>query len=120
LKILLVKLNVLVPTSDEPKELLLVREMLEIGALLAIRMQEIDAFERYIAQLKTLYADTKAQQSPRMYMILGLNLLRLLAQSKISEFHTELEAIGSKQLKNLYINHPVTIEQALMEGLVLV
>jgi CSN8/PSMD8/EIF3K family len=55
-------------------------------------------------------------ESPRMFMLLGLNLLRLLAQTRISEFHTELEAIGSHNLKNVYINHPVSIEQALMEG----
>ena len=49
-------------------------------------------------------------ESPRMFMLLGL------AQTRISEFHTELEAIGSQNLKNVYINHPVSIEQALMEG----
>jgi hypothetical protein len=43
-------------------------------------------------------------------------LLRLLAQGRISEFHTELEAIGSQHLKNIYISHPIAIEQALMEG----
>jgi hypothetical protein len=55
-------------------------------------------------------------ESPRMYMLLGLNLLRLLAEVRYSEFHTELETIGSTNLKNVYINHPVQIEQALMEG----
>ena len=47
---------------------------------------------------------------------LGLNLLRLLAQGRISDFHIELEAIGSQHLKNIYISHPIAIEQALMEG----
>jgi 26S proteasome regulatory subunit N12 len=51
-----------------------------------------------------------------MYTILGLNLLRLLAQNKISEFHTELELIDPEQLSNIYIKHPIQIEQCLMEG----
>jgi 26S proteasome regulatory subunit N12 len=97
---------------------------LEIGALLSIRTQDIPSFERYMAQLKAFYREIKyftlirdlIPESPRMYMLLGLNLLKLLAEVKYSEFHTELESIGSKNLKNIYINHPVSIEQALMEG----
>jgi 26S proteasome regulatory subunit N12 len=51
-----------------------------------------------------------------MYMLLGLNLLRLLAQNKIAEFHTELELIDPEALTNLYIKHPIQVEQCLMEG----
>jgi len=52
-----------------------------------------------------------------MYTILGLNLLRLLAQNKISEFHTELELIDAEQLQNnIFIKHPIQIEQCLVEG----
>ncbi|KAJ3216772.1 hypothetical protein HDU67_008949 [Dinochytrium kinnereticum] len=52
-----------------------------------------------------------------MYTYLGLNLLRLLAQNRISEFHTELEVIEPEQLSaNIYIKHPLQIEQCLMEG----
>ncbi|KAJ3271961.1 hypothetical protein HDV01_006095 [Terramyces sp. JEL0728] len=93
-------------------------EALEIGAILSIRTKDIQSFERYLAQLKTFYREfaTIIPESPRMFMLLGLNLLRLLAQVRISEFHTELENIGSLHLKNIYINHPVSIEQALMEG----
>lgn len=43
-------------------------------------------------------------------------MLALLSQSRLSEFHTELEAIGAVNIKNIYINHPVAIEQSLMEG----
>jgi 26S proteasome regulatory subunit N12 len=93
---------------------------LEIGALLSIKQQQVDSFERYIIQLKTFYSQKylilTRPESPRMYMLLGLNLLRLLAQGKYSEFHVELESIPSKELKNIYINHPLMIEQSLMEG----
>ena len=54
--------------------------------------------------------------SPRMYSLLGLNLLRLLSQNKIAEFHTELELIDHASLSNIYIKHPIQLEQCLMEG----
>ncbi|KAI8901493.1 COP9 signalosome [Globomyces pollinis-pini] len=118
LKLLLANLGLLLPNTKDQKELLLVRETIEMGALLAVRTHDVNAFERYIAQLFTFYRDYKnaIPESPRMYMLLGLNLLRLLSQTRLSEFHTLLETIGSTNLKNLYIQHPVQIEQALMEG----
>ena len=60
---------------------------------------------------------TQLPPSQRLYPLLGLNLLRLLAQNKIAEFHTELELIDPDVLsKNVYIKHPLQIEQCLMEG----
>ena len=55
--------------------------------------------------------------SPQMYPLIGLNLLRLLSQNRIAEFHTALENIDPEQLlENDYIKHPVHLEQYLMEG----
>lgn len=52
-----------------------------------------------------------------MYPLIGLNLLRLLSQSKIAEFHTEIETLDIDViLTNIYIKHPVQVEQCLMEG----
>jgi hypothetical protein len=51
-----------------------------------------------------------------MYCLLGLDLLRLLSQNRISEFHTALERIEPSQLSNVYIKHPIQLEQWLMEG----
>ena len=91
-------------------------------------------------------------ESSFKYQLLGLNLLRLLAQNKLADFHTvsregtddlfilshderaigkmylyehiimfpllqELELLPPKDLhQNVYIKHPVSIEQYLMEG----
>jgi 26S proteasome regulatory subunit N12 len=115
LKLNLAKLNLYFPTQNQ-KEVLLSREVLEIGALISVKEVKIEEFERFIIQLKPFYSVDFVPESPRKFMLLGLNLLCLLSQGKMSEFHTELEAIGSKQLKNVYIDHPVLIEQALMEG----
>jgi 26S proteasome regulatory subunit N12 len=54
--------------------------------------------------------------SPEEYPILGLNLLRLLVQNRIAEFHTELELLPAKALENLCIKHAVELEQSFMEG----
>merc|ERR1711988_968374 len=101
------------------QELLLAREILEHGALLSVRMHDIPSFERHVAQLKVYYNDfsTKLPPSQRQYPILGLNLLRLLAQNRVAEFHTELELIPSAlQQSNIYIKYPAQLEQHIMEG----
>ncbi|KAI9209113.1 COP9 signalosome [Polychytrium aggregatum] len=121
LKIQLTGLSFLIPGQQQPneKEVLLAREVLEIGAQWSIKTGNITAFERYISQLQTYYHDhgPKLPPSQRQYPLLGLNLLRLLSQGKIAEFHTELEMIDPKQLEsNIYIKHPLQIEQWLMEG----
>lgn len=52
-----------------------------------------------------------------MYALLGLNLLRLLSQNRLSDFHTALEAIEPDQLQNnAFIKQAVDLEQFLMEG----
>ena len=49
--------------------------------------------------------------------LLGLNLLCLLAQNRVAEFHTELERLPANEIdNNVYIRHPVSLEQNIMEG----
>ncbi|KAJ1564223.1 hypothetical protein HK096_009056 [Nowakowskiella sp. JEL0078] len=136
LKVLLTKLSFLsVSPSANTRELLLCRmffnsandffslyllkgEILETGAQWSTKANDILAFERYISQLKTYYSDYGSilPPSPFVYPLLGLNLLRLLAQNRISEFHTELELIKPEEQTNKFISHPIEIEQCLMEG----
>ena len=44
------------------------------------------------------------------------NLLRLLVQNRIAEFHTELELISPEVHKNVYVNYAIELEQCIMEG----
>ncbi len=107
------------PTQTQQQELSLAREILEHGALLSIKTMDIPSFERYVAQLKVYYTDCAAHlpESQRQFPILGLNLLRLLAQNRIAEFHTELEQIPmALQHTNVYIKFPAQLEQHIMEG----
>lgn len=83
-----------------------------------------------IALLQGLLPD-----SPFQYQLLGLNLLCLLSQvlnkvsvryihpsillsqNRVAEFHTELERLPAKEVQNnVYIKHPVSLEQYIMEG----
>ncbi len=60
---------------------------------------------------------TKLPESAQMYPLLGLNLLFLLSQNRVAEFHIELELLPvDKILNNVYIKHPVSLEQYIMEG----
>ncbi|QRW01624.1 eukaryotic translation initiation factor 3 subunit K [Ceratobasidium sp. AG-Ba] len=75
-------------------------------------------FDRYFAQLQTFYTDYAGtlSSSPREAPLQGLNLLRLLTQNRIAEFHTTLEGLPASSLTNAYIQHPVNLERWLMEG----
>lgn len=122
LKIHLLSLSFL-PTGNNEAEmdsrpLLIARSMLEIGAFWSLECGDVFSFERYVAQLKSYYFDYSGilKESDYMYTILGLNLMRLLAQNRLGEFHTELEVFPPDQLRNVYLKKPVTLEQFLMEG----
>lgn len=104
--------------EETKQQLLISREILENAALWSVKQKDIPSFERYIAQLKTYYYDyaEKIPASTQQYPILGLNLLRLLAKNKLDEFHIELELIPLDKHTNIYIKHPVQLEQYMMEG----
>uniref|UniRef100_A0ACB8FTD1 26S proteasome non-ATPase regulatory subunit 8 n=1 Tax=Sphaerodactylus townsendi TaxID=933632 RepID=A0ACB8FTD1_9SAUR len=94
-------------------------DILEIGAQWSILKKDIPSFERYMAQLKCYYFDYKDElpESAYKHQLLGLNLLFLLSQNRVAEFHTELERLPAKDIQtNVYIKHPVSLEQYLMEG----
>lgn len=110
------------PTSNtiaSKQELILARDILEIGVQWSIEAKDIPSFERYMAQLKCYYFDYHSQlpESSFKYQLLGLNLLFLLSQNRVAEFHTELELLPAEHIQNdVYIRHPLSIEQYLMEG----
>jgi len=123
LKIALTELGLPLPgaKAEEPhiqKELSLAREILEHAVLFSVKVKDIPAFERYFAQVKPYYYDYAKYlpSSQRQFSILGLNLLRLLAQNRIAEFHAELELLPLENHQNVHIKHPIMIEQYIMEG----
>ena len=92
---------------------------MEIGVEYSVALGDVEAFERYMAMLKTYYMDyaDKLEESPKKYELLGLNLLRLLSQNETAKFHTELELLDPSTIQeNPYISCPVKLEQDIMEG----
>eukprot|EP01147_Barroeca_monosierra_P000474 gene474-3805_t len=121
MKIALTEISFFPTENDQLKtrELVLARDSLEIGALYAIRLKDPETFERYLKQLKVYYFDytESLPKSSFMYELLGLDLLHLLSQNRIADFHTALERLDTNLLhNNPYIRHPVELEQYLMEG----
>ncbi|KAK4744906.1 hypothetical protein SAY87_011218 [Trapa incisa] len=122
LKVMLTEFKSLPPlfekTPNTTHELTLAREVYEHAVILSVKMEDQDAFERDFCQLKPYYTDAcdRILPSPQEYPILGLNLLRLLVQNRIAEFHTELELLSPSALENPCIKHAVELEQSFMEG----
>ncbi len=101
------------------KELLLARNVLEIGANYSIACEDIAAFESYMSQLQTYYTDYAGvlAESAFKYELIGLDLLRMLSQNRIADFHVALEKLPADVLqKDPYIRNPVLLEQFIMEG----
>jgi len=100
------------------EEQLLARDALELACYLSIRRDDLQGFERHVAQLKMYYNDHQQNLKPseHMHPILGLYLLHLLAADRIGEFHTELELIPVDDYENQFIKQPIQLERYLMEG----
>merc|ERR1711862_605915 len=113
------KIDFAVSQPENEKEMLIMREVFEIGAQYCVATKDAPSFERYMSMLKSIYTDQSKTlpESSRMYELLGLNLLFLLSQNRLSDFHTELELLPPEiLLGNPYIENPVQLEQFIMEG----
>uniref|UniRef100_A0A2K6PV96 26S proteasome non-ATPase regulatory subunit 8 n=1 Tax=Rhinopithecus roxellana TaxID=61622 RepID=A0A2K6PV96_RHIRO len=113
LKLVLLELNFLPTTGTKltKQQLILARDILEIGASGA-------SYARTSPPSSATWPSPSAlPESAYMHQLLGLNLLFLLSQKRVAEFHTELEWLPAKDIQtNVYIKHPVPLEQYLMEG----
>jgi 26S proteasome regulatory subunit N12 len=123
-KLSLLKLNALIPSEDSsPEHLTQAREVLELGAFVSIRLRDTEAFTRYYQQLQPFYALTsRSKRHSNESKVTGLYLLLLLSMGDYAGFHTVLEGLEMghevKQSvgENEFIQYPVRLEQALMEG----
>eukprot|EP00927_Polykrikos_kofoidii_P027489 TRINITY_DN2415_c0_g2_i1.p1 TRINITY_DN2415_c0_g2~~TRINITY_DN2415_c0_g2_i1.p1 ORF type:complete len:324 (+),score=60.13 TRINITY_DN2415_c0_g2_i1:83-973(+) len=104
--------------GEAASEVLLARDTLELACFLSIRRDDLQGFERHVAQLKMYYNVNQqgVQPSEQKHAIIGMYLLHLLASDRIGEFHTELELIPVDDYTNVYIKQPIQLERYLMEG----
>mmetsp|Transcript_3574 Transcript_3574/g.7102 ORF Transcript_3574/g.7102 Transcript_3574/m.7102 type:complete len:259 (+) Transcript_3574:53-829(+) len=93
---------------------------LELGVLLSVVDEDLDAFARNLSQLKPYYAALSSfASSPatdRKCHVLGLNLMHLLVDNRLSEFHAELELLTENEANTPYVSFPITLERQLMVG----
>ncbi|TKR78163.1 hypothetical protein L596_019017 [Steinernema carpocapsae] len=92
------------------------RDVFEIDALYAVVRSDLDAFENAISVVHSFYESQK-DNSVNKYLMIGLDLMYLLASNNLSGFHMLLEQIDQNvQQSNPFIQTPVKLEQSLMEG----
>lgn len=129
-KLELIKHNLLVPlvantgNLDQINDLKIAERILEIGALSALLTNDNGAFERFFASLAPFYGSRKLHAQPEINTdttkIISLNLVYLLSQGLISDFHVHLETIFNSPQYNIekdkYLAFPVLLERNLMEG----
>jgi 26S proteasome regulatory subunit N12 len=70
------------------------RDLLELSALVSMRQNDIDGFERSLAQLQPFGGLGGSRLGPAL---VGLHLLLLLSRNEIARFHTTLEMLASEQ-----------------------
>jgi 26S proteasome regulatory subunit N12 len=128
-KLALLHLNALVPSEKaQPQHLALASAVLELGALISIKLRDTDAFTRYFQQLQPFYTlpaerwgNRPSGRQNNQSKVTGLYLLLLFSVGDYAGFHTVLEGLemssGKEQIdRDEFIQYPVRLEQALMEG----
>lgn len=101
-----------------PGSVSLAASALELGVLLSVADGDLDAFARNISQLKPYYSalQSSAPATQRKCHVLGLNLMNLLVDNRLSEFHAELELLTEEEASTPYVSFPITLERQLMVG----
>jgi hypothetical protein len=96
--------------------------ILEYSALLAVRIRDTAAFERYLSQLQPFWSLPAAKDSLRPTLT-GLHLLLLLSRNEIGAFHTQLERLTSSHhpeeaalMQSPLVQFVTELETWLMEG----
>ena len=109
--------------DSTPELIALAATALELGVLLSVADDDLDAFARNISQLKPYYAALSSfsaiganATTERKSHVLGLNLMHLLVDNRLSEFHAELELLSEEDARTPYVLFPITLERQLMVG----
>ena len=113
-----------IPTGGQTapiESITLAANALELGVLLSVADDDLDAFARNYSQLKPYYAilsssanDTTTTE--RKCHVLGLNLMHLLVDNRLSEFHAELELLTEADATSPYVTFLIILERQLMVG----
>lgn len=82
--------------------------ILEIGAFHSLRCGNLKAYQQYNSSLQPFYS-SHLPASPNRPVTLGLELLALLSEGKLTEFHTVLEGLDPRTLEDVFVRLPVDL-----------
>ena len=104
-------------TKEAQQERKFIAQMLTSAVLLAAKTQEDDLFKTSVQQLRALYNDyPDCSTTETKCQVMGLNLLRLLADDQLASFHCELELLSAEELCSAPVAFATTLAQSLSEG----
>lgn len=121
IKLLLIQFNTTAGTAlrndESAAEIAAAVDALESFIVHSVKSKDDAAFGRYFSQLRSFYSMTTLGATPNQPKVLGLNLLRLLVDNRLAEFHSELELVPQECVSSPFIRFPVGLERSLMEGM---
>lgn len=89
---------------------------LECGVLLSIVEGDLEAFGRFLALLLPYYG-TNSDATANRHLVLGLHLMHLLVEHRLSEFHSVLELLDEREVSSIpVLSYPVGLERQLQVG----
>ncbi len=103
-------------TTNAEAERNLAIEIYELSVLLSILSKDKQAFLRSISKVRAFYASGFGLASANASIMLGLNLLYLLVENKLADFHLELELLAEVQLAHPNVLFCSKLEQHLTVG----
>jgi 26S proteasome regulatory subunit N12 len=107
-------LNTNSASADAERQLAL--EVYEQSVFLSILSKDKQAFQRNISTIRSFYSSGYGQGSANYSVMLGLNLLYLLVENKLSDFHCELELLSEEQRAHTHVSFCTQLDQHLTVG----
>eukprot|EP00622_Pseudochattonella_farcimen_P007610 FR743632.1.p1 GENE.FR743632.1~~FR743632.1.p1 ORF type:complete len:261 (+),score=37.73 FR743632.1:74-856(+) len=101
------------PTAAQERQIAC--DTFEQAVLLSVGLEDTQSFQRHFAQLKPYYAESAVPPASSC-LFNGLNLMLLLVENRLAEFHSELELLTEEERQAEEIAFPIRLEQYLMVG----
>ena len=82
-----------IDSPDANEERILAREVYEHAVILAVKNEDKEDFQRYLATLRPYYSssfDATVSESALKSSIVGLHMLFLLVENQLADFHSEV------------------------------
>mmetsp|Transcript_23417 Transcript_23417/g.21298 ORF Transcript_23417/g.21298 Transcript_23417/m.21298 type:complete len:264 (+) Transcript_23417:43-834(+) len=108
-------LNIETPNAEIERKLS--RDFLEYAVIVSVILEDKEGFERNINSLKPYYIkNINISESTSTPTVLGLNLLYLLVENRLADFHSELELLSDEQLSHPNIKFCTQLDLHLVVG----